>query len=255
MTGPFVFSAWGAIRTPTATDECSVSVVQTAGLRSGSCFFKGTQYISYTATDAKGNKSYCNFTVNAYLSGLFLEGNESLSVDAHAEATRAAIEWVNNTGFKNDYFTVEKVNPATGQFEKLEIENNTSKDNSPTHYIIYDNTPNEGDNIYRVKVTYQDGTSKVSESKTLNFKGLLDIRVYPNPVNDIVNIDLSNYKDQAVEIYLYNYLGQQQLISKVEKADKTVVELNVAEFQAGNYMIRVKSKGKRDVTKSLIIAH
>jgi Animal haem peroxidase/HYR domain/Secretion system C-terminal sorting domain/Lectin C-type domain len=242
---------------PVASDNCgSVNIAKTSGFSNGACFGLGTNRITYTATDLKGNTSTCTFTVTGYKTfSLFLEGNESLALDAHAEPNGTVIQFVNNTGFKNDYFTVEKVNPVTGQFEKLEVINNISKDKSVTDYVAYDNTPSDGDNTYRVKVTYQDGSEKISETKTVNFKGLTDIRVYPNPVNDIVNIDLSNYKNQAVEVYLYNYLGQQLLVEKVENAGKSAVELNVAPFQAGNYMIRVKSKGKRDVTKSLIIAH
>jgi Animal haem peroxidase/Secretion system C-terminal sorting domain/HYR domain/Lectin C-type domain len=242
---------------PVASDNCStVTMTQTSGFKSGSCFGLGSHTITYTAADSKGNKATCSFNVVGYKTfSLFLEGNESLAMEAQAEVNRTAIQFVNNTGYKNDYFIVEKINPSTGQFEKVEIVNNLTKDKSVNDYISYDNSPNEGENTYRVKLIYHDGTEKVSASKTVNFKGLTEVRVYPNPVSDIVNIDLSNYKNQPVEIYLYNYLGQQLLVEKVENASNSAFEMNVAPFQAGNYMVRVKSKGKRDVMKSLIIAH
>ncbi len=242
---------------PTAKDNCSaVSVVQTSGLWNGSCFFSGTNNITYTATDARGNKSYCSFsvTVNKTFS-LFLDGNQTLAMEANAEPKRTFIEWVNNTGYKNDFFTVEKINNATGQFEKLEIVNSQSNDKTQTQYVAYDNAPTEGDNTYRIKATFQDGTSTYSEAKTVQFKGLSDARIYPNPASDAFTIDLSNYKDQAVDIYLYNYLGQQILSQKIDKVENTEVEMNVANQLSGNYMIRIKSKNKREVTKSVTITH
>src|SRR5207245_113487 len=49
---------------PTANDNCSgATVTQNKGLPSGSAFPTGTTQIEYTATDACGNTSTCNFTV------------------------------------------------------------------------------------------------------------------------------------------------------------------------------------------------
>jgi hypothetical protein len=70
-----------------------------------------------------------------------------------------------------------------------------------------------------------------------------------------MGIDLSSYKSQAVEIYLYNYLGQERMVKMVEKVDNMVVDLDVSNEQTGNYMVRIKSKGTRDVVKSVNIAH
>lgn len=49
---------------PTASDNCSVSIVQTTGLPSGSAFPLGNSTIAYTATDAGGNTATCSFTIN-----------------------------------------------------------------------------------------------------------------------------------------------------------------------------------------------
>jgi hypothetical protein len=184
-----------------------------------------------------------------------LEAHETLTMEAHAQPNRALIEWVNNTGYKNDYFSLEKANKKTGEFEQLLLVNSTSKDKEAIHYTAYDNTPDEGENTYRVKVTYQDGTINLSEIKTLTFKGLSSIYIYPNPSNDVMNIDLSNYKNQAVDVYLYNYFGQAVLVKKVDKVDNTILELNIGDQPTGNYRVRVQSKGRKDATQSVVITH
>ena len=54
---------------------------------------------------------------------------------------------------------------------------------------------------------------------------------------------------------MYNYLGQQKLVKKIEKVGSPIVEMNIANSQEGNYMIRIQSKGRRDLIKSIVIVH
>ena len=180
--------------------------------------------------------------------------NEKFTIEAAPELNRARIEWISNAGFKTDYYTIEKYNGKIGDFEPMATQNAIFSTQNE-HYTVYDNAPDEGDNIYRIKISYRDGSRQVSENKIVNFKVAGDIVVFPNPANDIIHIDLSSYTNQAVEIYLYNYLGQQRQFLQVDKASNKVVELDVANQPVGNYMIRIKSKGKKEITKSVIIAH
>ncbi len=49
---------------PTATDNCTATPLVSSNYNSGFAFPIGSKTITYTATDAKGNKATCNFTVN-----------------------------------------------------------------------------------------------------------------------------------------------------------------------------------------------
>jgi hypothetical protein len=173
---------------------------------------------------------------------------------ASAEPKRVTIEWLNNTGYKNDFFTIEKINPTTGQFEVLAIKNSESADTSSTNYIAFDDLPFEGDNTYRVKVTFKDGTYKYSAEQTVQYSGAVDVHIFPNPANDPVNIDLRQYRHQAVNISMYNSIGQLVLSQKVEKVVNNILELSIGNLSIGTYRIRIESKGKRDVLKALVIA-
>jgi hypothetical protein len=48
---------------PTATDNCTTPSLS-SNYASGTTFSVGTTAVTYTATDAKGNRSFCNFNVN-----------------------------------------------------------------------------------------------------------------------------------------------------------------------------------------------
>jgi Bacterial Ig domain/HYR domain/Secretion system C-terminal sorting domain len=195
-------------------------------------------------------QQYC--TATGCSTGHWLSTNDATTMNARAEVNRVQIGFVNNTGHKNDYFRVEKLSDVTGNFEKLETINNKATSTENEYYTTYDNEPSEGENTYRVVVNYVDGTNSTSAAQTVKFNGTSDIRLYPNPATDVVGIDLSKYKGQAVTVVLYNQFGQQVLTQQVEKATGTL-NLDVSQNTTGNYRIRVVSKGKKDVIKQLHI--
>jgi hypothetical protein len=59
-TGTCANATWTA---PTASDNCSTPSVS-SNFTSGNCFNLGTTTVTYTATDAKGNRAVCNFNIN-----------------------------------------------------------------------------------------------------------------------------------------------------------------------------------------------
>jgi hypothetical protein len=177
----------------------------------------------------------------------------ALSMDAQAEPNRAKIQWVNNSGFDNDFFTVEKMNLSTGEFEELEKVNTKVSDRVES-YLAYDKEPAEGDNFYRIKLTFHDGSTKFSETRQLTFSNLNTIRVFPNPAYDYIDLDLKQLKGQEANIYLYNRFGQQVQFTNIEQVTDNIVRLDVSNQTTGNYLIRVSAKGKRDMTKQLNIS-
>jgi hypothetical protein len=88
--------------------------------------------------------------------------------------------------------------------------------------------------------------------------GMLDpneqnIRVYPNPVSDILYIESNKSEDDAVRIYLYNSLGQIVLNRKWDCHSQPMTEkLDLSKFRTGIYhLIIVTSDGiiKQKISK------
>lgn len=69
------------------------------------------------------------------------------------------------------------------------------------------------------------------------------IAVFPNPVNDILNI--SNLKDVS-DLTIYNLLGQEVLSEKGIDATK---QINVSGLIAGTYLVKISSNGKTETYK------
>lgn len=68
---------------------------------------------------------------------------------------------------------------------------------------------------------------------TESFGELLDLKTYPNPISDILNIE---YINDLESIEIYNLLGQ-QLFAK--KATATSTQIDMTSFNSGTYIVKV----------------
>ena len=182
-----------------------------------------------------------------------LTNSTVMNLSARAESSRSRLEWVNNTGLKNDYFTIQKVDEPTGNFKDIDIVKAGAVNDKMQYFVAYDNKPTEGDNYYRVKTTYTDGTFAVTELQKVTHKGLGEIRIFPNPSDDHIDVDLSKLKGKAVSIFIYNQIGHQVAFKTIEAADEAPVRMDVSDYTSGHFLIRITAKGQRDMTKQLII--
>ena len=71
----------------------------------------------------------------------------------------------------------------------------------------------------------------------------LDVKLYPNPVRDILNIEIES-DIQSIEIY--NIQGQKVLSSNQK-------QINVSDLAAGMYMIRIQDTDNNIATKKIVI--
>jgi hypothetical protein len=207
----------------------------------------------YDASDG-GWLFLCEKTVAVTVSGGLnaLSKNILLDINAFAEAQRAQIQWINNTGSFNDFFTVEKRNNVSGNFEKIETVNSKPTEENEV-YSIYDNAITEGDNTYRVQLTMFDGQVKTSAIKTLTYQNLNDVRIFPNPASDFIDVDLKSYEGKKVTLYIYNQVGKLIQTQQIERASATPIHLDMDKQSSGQMLLRVTAEGRKEVTKKFII--
>ena len=196
----------------------------------------------------------CEKTVPATVSGGLnaLSKNTILDINAFAESQRAQIQWINNTGSYNDFFTVEKRNNVSGNFEKIETVNSKPIEGNEV-YSIYDNAITEGDNTYRVQLTMFDGQVKTSAIKTLTYQNLNDVRIFPNPASDFIDVDLKSYEGKKVTLYIYNQVGKLILTQQIKRASATPIHLDIDKQTSGQMLLRVTAEGRKEVTKKFVI--
>ena len=173
--------------------------------------------------------------------------------DAVSETNRIKLNFMTNTGVNTDYYDFKKLNTISGTFETVEIVNNKIYDKSVQSYSIYDNNPKEGDNFYRIETALNAGERILSDVKKVNFTALKGLGVFPNPTNDYINVNLKDYKGKDVILYLYNQIGVLQVVRQVQNVGGTTPErIDINDFLGGQYLLRVESKGIKDVVKAVI---
>ena len=71
----------------------------------------------------------------------------------------------------------------------------------------------------------------------------LEVKLYPNPVNDVLNIETA-LEIQNVEIY--NIQGQKVLSSNQK-------QINISDLASGMYMVRIQDIDNNSATKKIVI--
>jgi hypothetical protein len=250
-TGTTAIATWTA---PTATDNCSTTSISST-YKSGTAFPIGTTVVTYTAADTKLNKSTCSFTVKVSKALFDVTNNNALlELSAKADLNDIKLAWVNNTGDKNDYFEVQKLNKNSGDFEKIALINSLSTTKTE-YYTAADANPVDGENVYRINLVATDGSQKVSNTSVVNFYKTADVGIFPNPTSDYVDIDLQHYEGQAATLYIYNNFGYLIQTKSIERVSKTPIHIDFDQPSSGQYLLRVVSQGRKDVVKKFMVQH
>jgi hypothetical protein len=179
--------------------------------------------------------------------------NNLFTFAAKADINQAKLQWVSNGGLKNDYYEVERANDL-GNFEKLGTVNGSTGKTEAESFTFTDVNPLEGDNFYRIKTVENNGTIKFSSVETVTFsKNTEGVRLFPNPANDYVDVDLKKYDGLQVTITVYNQFGKLLQTAQIERASTAPFRLEFGDVATGSYMIRVQAQGKKEVVRKLQI--
>jgi hypothetical protein len=92
--------------------------------------------------------------------------------------------------------------------------------------------------VYIDNVNISQATLSISDFTQNN----LEVAIYPNPVNDILNIDT---KEEVLSVEVFALQGQKVMSSKENK-------INVSELPAGIYLVRIQDVNNNIATKKII---
>ena len=118
-----------------------------------------------------------------------------------------------------------------------------------TNYTYWDKNPLAGKNYYRLKLVDLDGKSLYSETRVLEFGGVAEPRVYPNPAKNIVFVDLAKHTDNASAVQLTDLAGRVVLHKKVSAS---LISLNMEHIASATYFLKVLGKNNEVLMSSKI---
>lgn len=187
----------------------------------------GSIFPNYTFTRSTNPANFCGGALPLQL--LFFN---VMSVEK-----KVKLHWqVTNPELAKSY-TIEKMNNNNEWVSLVVINENLLQQ----EYVVMDNKPSPGNNLYRLKIIQKENTVVYSEMRRLFINDDdFNFIVYPNPaVNKItVRTDFSN----GSQIKLLDITGkiilQQQLVSNI-------TDINLPALSPGVYLIRINEKNQK----------
>jgi hypothetical protein len=164
------------------------------------------------------------------------------------------LDWVTKSDLEHSHFIIEKQS-LNGTFERFDRLH--SKHHQKQNWFRYnDMHPTKEHNIYRIRLMYSNGTSKVSNSVTINIDDLGLFRVFPNPAYQYshVSMDLTPWIGEKVTVLIYNSTGQLLKQLNINEVAKIPYDLEIdPNWKSGQYLIRVYAADGREKVQKLMI--
>jgi glucose/arabinose dehydrogenase len=209
--------------------------------------------IQQYTSNGGANQQWSVAEVGCPTGALPFETAKIYTASGYQNSRKAVLKWVSNAT-DADYFIVEKRN-SKGQFDTLSyinakppVGNSLKKD-----YTFMDNETIEGDNTYRIQLISYTTSPQYSNLINLNFKSSAEGMLFPNPTADNINIDLRQFEGKPVNLYIYNTTGMLLKKVAIPKATAAPQKVDIQDLDNGSYFIRIRTDGKRDITRPFYI--
>lgn len=173
----------------------------------------------------------------------------------------ARLNWSINQQDGLYHYEILRKNPTSTTFKN--ISNGTYLNNQEEQLMEYDDYDLSKDGIYYYKVISYNNNGIEAESKTVSClvnnseipKSIIISELYPNPVLDNLNVRLSTYKDQEIDLEIRNIIGEVVATINnlfIQKGFNTI-NVKIGEIPTGAYYLSIKSREDM-ITEKIIIS-
>jgi hypothetical protein len=171
-----------------------------------------------------------------------------VSFDAGKEGDNAILTWSTTEETNSDRFDVQRSQDGKKwvTFQTIKALGESFVEHS---YSAIDESPLNGENLYRLHMIDKDGTSAYSQIQSLDFVLKSAIAIFPNPVSSELNIQALDFtKVGKVQIYSPNGM---ELYNSGPNPIKTV---NVKGLSTGMYILRITEKNNVVSNHKILVA-
>jgi len=98
--------------------------------------------------------------------------------------------------------------------------------------------PNGGDTLYHIGIT-ENGVTKS-----------FDVKVYPNPISDIVNLQFDKFADGDIEVSVFDFSGR--LILNNMYSNRKIIRLNLSSLAKGLYLLNIRINNENNLAVKII---
>lgn len=127
---------------------------------------------------------------------------EFLDFTAEKEDFSVELHWSTASEINNDLFEVQRFNKANETFETIGKVDGSGNSSSIIDYSFTDESPNIGENLYRIKQIDFDEQYDFSGIQSVLFENNTEYKVYPNPSNGkSIFVKSSNTENFTLKVY------------------------------------------------------
>jgi len=165
---------------------------------------------------------------------------ELINFDVQLIGSReVSITWATLSEINNDYFEVQRSENGT-EFTSFRIIKGVGNSQTSIAYSTTDFSPYNNVSYYRLKQVDLDGSFSYSEIKAVAIDGFYSIYLFPNPTNNIVQVETNFASDGIVNYQVLDLTGK-VVFSKtnaVKKGNQQTI-LPISNLGTGHYFLRI----------------
>ncbi len=200
-----------------------------------------------------------NMTIDAGIYLLVLP-LELLEFEAEYVNKNANLTWSTTNEVNSDKFIIERRHELESKFTEIGNVKANNVASAINEYSFVDQTiVKDGRYYYRLKVLDNNRRFTYSNVRTVevNTGSTIDIIAMPNPVSDILYVQISgsklnDVKYEIVDLFGRVYLSQSETLSSNNTLQN--IKIDVSNFKSGTYFLRMNMKNKT-LTEKITITH
>ena len=204
--------------------------------------------IELTVTDPQGLSNKDVGQIFPYCGDPFIQWT---SLTAIGDDRHITLDWETIEGDSVQYYEIQR----GSDFNEFQTIGTMDAKGSPSYQFI-DLEPLRGTNFYRIKVLTEGRAYSFSNLATAAFPTFSNIRLFPNPANNLLNIELKEATDALVKLELFNPAGIPVFSTTWEATPEEFHQKSLAAelIPNGIYFFRI-TNGEQEETGKIIIRH
>lgn len=156
------------------------------------------------------------------------------------------LHWVTASEINNHHFNVQRSSDGTEFVTIAEIAGAGNSQSDISYELIDRNVP-PGTLYYRLEQTNNDGTTTLSEVISITSAGSeSDLVIYPNPVDDILNVRFNAAVPGKYMLRISDARGQELTTQSLSvQSGSMTTQIGVTAYPSGTYLLQLFLKGEQ----------
>ena len=150
------------------------------------------------------------------------------------------LSWTTEQEINTVHFIVERSSDGVN-FVSIGQVVAAGNSNSKRSYSFTDRSPLKGNNYYRLKTVDKDNSSRFSNTRSVRNEGVVDVRLYPNPVTDKVSLAINADRATEGQLLISDMTGKIVYSRSVKlAAGNTTIPINLNNISTGSYIMKIQ---------------